>query len=100
MGSGHVLVSSSTLHAHKEEALMLCSQHVEHPSMRQGLQQDGALPSGSCFGPSTKGVTQPPSCSALSIYSVTQEKLTEQMGSSAGAVGKEECSFMNYYFIR
>lgn len=48
------------------------------------------------FGPSTKRVTQPLICSALSIYSVTQEKLIEQMGSSAGAVGKEECSFVNY----
>lgn len=52
------------------------------------------------FGPSNKGVMQTPSCTSLSIYSMTQDKLIEQMGSSAGAMQKEEFSFVNYYFIR
>lgn len=47
------------------------------------------------FGPNNKGVMQTPSCTSLSIYSMTQEKLIEQMGSSAGMMGKEEFSFVN-----
>lgn len=47
------------------------------------------------FGPSNKGVMQTPSCTSLSIYSMTQEQLIEQMGSSVGAMQKEEFSFVN-----
>lgn len=42
-----------------------------------------------CFGPNNKGVVQTPSCTLLSVYGMTWEKLMERRGSFAEGNGEQ-----------